>query len=956
MRTTLCITAFLTLLILFAPSASSQDTGKIRGKLVDASNGESLIGANVLIEGSSHGSATDINGNYTIDAVPPGTYTIIASMIGFSRQSIREVVVGTGEIVRLDISLAPEAYELGEVVIEAKMLLDNEMSLLRDRQKSTSISDAISSEEISRSGAGDAAAAMNRVTGASTVDGKYIFIRGLGERYTGTQLNGSEIPSADPNRRAVQLDLFPASFLENLVTTKNFTPDKPGSFTGGNVNISTKSYPERMNFSLSTSTSFNTQSTGNGDFLTYKGGGTDWLGMDDGTRAIPSAFNDPNLVLPDISFAYTDEKKALELDRLSKEFNPVMSPTRKTAPMNQSYSMSYGNRSDLFGQPLGFLGSITYSRKYDLYTDGRVARYYLAGHVDQTNELANHYDFRDHKASEEVLWGGLMNVSYTLGTFHEVGFNLMYNRAADNTARYLAGSFPRDLTENAVYETRTLHYIERELQTYQLRGKHNFPSIGGLTAEWHGSISKNIQDEPDLRFFTNNYTIRDRDDHTDTIYAIRQSIYPIPARYFRTLSEDNTSFNLDLSLPFPQWNKLTGTMKVGAAASVKTRSFRERRFDFAQDRARYDGDAEAFFQPENVGILESESTSDFYRFGNYIKDATQPSNNYNGTQGVYAAYAMVDLPLSRALRLITGARLEHTNIDVSSMDSTLPRGYLDDLDVLPAFSLLYNVMADMNIRASYGRTLARPTFRELAPYASFNFVNDFTFIGNRDLKRTMIENYDLRWEWFTRPGEIVAMSGFYKDFSNPIERVFININGEVQYQNVDNATVYGLELEFRKRLDQVSDALSGFAIGMNATWIVSRVDISESELTIIRAINPYTERTRELQGQSPYLLNINLSWQHPNMGTSISLYYNSFGERLSAVSMGGTPNVYEQSRELLDLIVSQRLFWGFSLKFAAKNLLNDAVEHLHHYKDQKFYYQNYTTGREFSLGFTYTFE
>ncbi|MBR9977631.1 MAG: TonB-dependent receptor [Bacteroidetes bacterium] len=956
MRTTLLLTTILSLLNLFAPGVSAQDTGKIRGKLVDASNGEALIGANVILAGHTLGAATDIDGNFTIDPVPEGTYSLKASMIGYARKTVTGIVVKAGEITRLNIDLVSEAYEMEEVVVEANLLLNNEIGLLKDRQRATSISDAISSEDISRSGSGDAASAMTKVTGASVVDGKYIFIRGLGERYSATQLNGAEVPSADPNRRAVQLDIFPSSMLENIVTTKNFTPDKPGNFTGGNVNISTKSYPDRMYFTLSTSTSYNSQSTGSTEFLTYRGGSTDWLGIDDGTRAVPDVFDDADLVIPDIGAAYTDEEKALELDRLSNEFNSVMAPTRKTAPVNQGYAMSFGNQTDLFGRQLGYLASLTYSRKYSMYDDGRVARYYLAGHVDQSDELTNHYDLRDQKSTEEVLWGGLVNLSYKPADLHEFGVNIIYNRSADNTARYLAGSFPRDLTGNAVYETRTLHYTERELQTYQLRGKHNIPALGGLMAEWNASISSNTQDEPDLRFFTNNFTIRDFAEVPDTIYAIRQSIYPIPSRYFRTLQEDNTSFSLDMTLPFSQWSNLAASLKFGTAGSVKDRTFRERRFDIAQDRARYDGDPEAFFQPENVGILESQSTSEFYRFGNYVKDATQPSSNYDGAQDVYAAYAMVDVPVTKSLRVITGARMENTTIDVGSMDSSLARGTMDNLDILPAASLLYNVYEDMNIRASYGRTLARPTFRELAPYASFNFVNDFTFIGNSGLERTLIENYDLRWEWFTRAGEIVAFSGFYKDFANPIERVFLNINGEVQYQNVDNARVYGLEFEFRKRLDQISALLDNFSVGMNATWIVSRVDISESEMEIIRTINPYAEQTRELQGQSPYLLNINLSWQHPGLGTAVSLYFNSFGERLSAVSMGGTPNVYEQSREMLDLIISQRLFMGFALKLSAKNLLNDPVEHVHNYKDRKFYYQSYSAGREFSLGFSYTFE
>ena len=956
MRTTLLLTAILSLHILFAPSASSQDTGKIRGKLVDAANGEGLIGANVILDGMSLGAAADIDGNFTIEPVPPGTYILHASMIGYTKKTVTGVVVKAGETTKLDLTLAPEAFEMDEVVIEAKLLTNNEAGLLKDRQKATSISDAISAEDISRSGSGDAAAAMNKVTGASTVDGKYIYIRGLGERYTSTQLNGAEVPSADPNRRAVQLDLFPASFLENLVTTKTFTPDKPGNYTGGSVNISTKSFPDKFSLSLSTSTSWNSQTTGSNEFLTYAGGGTDWLGFDDGTREIPAALQDPNVEIPDKSFAFSDSEQAQRLDELSNSFNSVMAPRRGSAPVNQSYSMSFGNQVDLLGQPFGFLGSLTYSRKYSLYTDGTVGRYQLTGHVDDVDELTNDYLFTDQKGSDEVLWGGLLNLSYKLGQAHEMGFNVIYNRAADNTARYLTGSFPRDLGDNATYETRNLHYIERELQTYQLRGKHHFEALGGLNVEWIGSVSSNTQDEPDVRYFTNNYTIRERNDNVDTIYAIRPSIYPIPARYYRNLAEENNSFNIDLEMPFAQWNGLASKIKFGGAWLNKERSFRERRFDFGQDRLFYDGNAEEFFSPSNMGILPEESNEMFYRFGNYVLDATALSNNYDGTQDVYAGYLMVDLPIFNDFRIITGARFETTDMDVASMDTSLTRGNLDNQDFLPSFNLLYNVSERMNVRAAYGKTLARPTFRELAPYASFNFVNDFTFIGNADLERTLIDNYDLRWEWFVRPGEILAVSGFYKLFQNPIERVIKNVNGEIEYQNVSEAEVYGFELEFRKRLDEIASFLNYFYVGANFTYTASVVDISADELEVIRAVNPYADGTRELQGQSPYLFNVNFAYQNYDMGTSVSVYYNVFGERLSAVSLGGTPNVYEQPRGMLDLILSQKLFGGFSAKFAAKNLLNEAVEHVHHFEGTDYVYSRFNTGRDFSFGISYTFE
>jgi TonB-dependent receptor len=934
----------------------SQSEGKIIGTVVDAATGEVLIGANIILAGKTIGSATDYDGRYSIEPVPPGVYTLKASMIGYSRKVVTGVVVKVGETLRLDIELTPEAYAMDEVVVEAKLVLNNEASLLKDRQRSSAISDAISAEGISRSGSGNAASAMNKVTGVSTVDGKYIYIRGLGERYTSTQLNGAEVPSADPNRRAVQLDIFPASFLENLVTTKTFTPDKPGEFTGGSVNIKTKSYPDRMAISLSTSASWNSQSTGNRNFLTSAGGSSDWLGFDDGTRAIPVELSDPTVKVPDLSYAFSNEASAMELDRLSRSFNSVMAPSRGTAPVNQAYAMSFGDNYMVMGQPLGVLASIMYSRKYALYLDGTVGRYQLTGHVDQVDELTNDYLLTDQKSSDEVLWGGMSNISYKLGQQHELGFDLIYNRTADNEARYLAGTFPRDLTGNAVYETRNLHYTERVLQSYQLHGKHLVDILGGMKVEWIGSISDNTQNEPDVRYFTDNYTIRDFGGTVDTIYAIRPSIYPIPSRYYRNLTEDNRSLNVDVELPLQPWTGVVGKVKFGGSWLNKARSFRERRFDFGQDKLKYDGNDQDFFDASNVGILESQSDNGLYRFGNYVIDATSASNNYDGSQNVLASYLMADIPLFQGVRLITGARLESTRMDVISQDTSLAGGVLDNIDLLPSFSLLYSVTDNINFRAVFGKTLARPNFRELAPYASFNFVNDFTFIGNANLQRSLIDNYDLRWEWFTRPGELIAVSGFYKSFRNPIERVIKNVNGEIQYQNVDRARVYGFEFEFRQRLDQLTSLFKNVSLGTNLTWTTSIVDISADELTLIRSVNPYAEGTRELQGQSPYLVNVNIAYENNELGTSASIYYNVFGERLSAVSLGGTPNVYEQPHAMVDLIVTQKLFWNVSLKLAAKNLLNGAVEHVHHFEGRDYLYSSYNRGRDFNVGFSYTFD
>jgi TonB-dependent receptor len=283
---------------------------------------------------------------------------------------------------------------------------------------------------------------------------------------------------------------------------------------------------------------------------------------------------------------------------------------------------------------------------------------------------------------------------------------------------------------------------------------------------------------------------------------------------------------------------------------------------------------------------------------------------------------------------------------------------LDDKDLLPSINFIYHLTENMNIRSSYGKTLARPNFREKAPYANYNFAADFIFIGNPDLKRTLIDNYDLRWEWFLRPGEIIAVSGFYKYLKNPIERVinvlFASEGGEVFYENIDKAELMGVEIEMRKRLDEISDLLSNFNIGANISIIHSEVNIPEGELQVIKNIDPNAESTRPLQGQSPYLLNLELGYNNVSSGTYVSVFYNVFGDRLAEISIGGTPDIFERSRPMLDFTFSQIVLSNFNLKLTVKNILNSAYKLTHEFKGEEYIRTEYKTGTSVSLGIGYS--
>lgn len=950
-------------LMLYLPPANATEeengsdsaTGTISGIVIDQQTRETLPGANIIIEGSTRGAAANLEGYYEITKVPPGTYTIVASMIGYANKRIIDVKVDRNKRTELSFSMSMEALMGEEIQVTAELIRETEGALLLERQKASAVSDAISAEAMSRYGSSDAADAMIRVNGASVVDGRYVLIRGLGGRYGITQLNGSEVPSSDPDRKSVNMDLIAANLLENIVAVKTATPDKPGTFTAGAVEMNTKSFPASRSFTISLSSTFNSQSSFNNNFLTYAGGKRDWLGFDDGTRAIPAALADGNVKIPNLGAAFTNAEQAQELDRLSKSFNSVMAPETGSAFFNQGYGFAYTDRFRLFGKDAGFVGNLSYSRSFNSYESGTVARWQLTGNVNSVDGLSNHYNLTDAKSSDDVLLGGLANLSVKLADKHKLSINGMYNHAGITTSRYLTGAFPRDLTQDSFYETRTLQFKERDLRSLQMQGEHGIRPLGRLQVDWKASVARSKQDEPDLRFFTNDYTVQEREGSIDTLYAIRPAIYPVPTRYFRNLEDDRVSGQIDFTLPVSRLGR-DGKLKFGALYSESERSFRERRFEFRQDRARYDGSGNAFFSDENMGILEGQSSARFFRFGNYIVDATQQSSNYNGDETVSAGYAMLDAELFGTMRVIGGVRYEGTDIQVASIDTTKPGGQLDNRDWLPSINLVYPFKNEtMNLRFAYSHTIARPQFRELAPFASFEFVGDYLFIGNPNLKRTLSRNYDLRWEWFMRPGEVYAISAFYKNLDLPIERA-INPraqNGEIQFRNVDNAIIYGLEFEVRKNLDAFIPALDKFQVGANLSLIQSSVQIDPEELLAKRALDPEASDRRSLQGQSDFVLNTSLIYNNFNSGTVGTLAYNLVGERLAEVSLGGSPDVYEQPRHLLDFSLSQQITGALRLKFAAKNLLNAKVSRTQALNSVQYPVYEYLIGREFSLGVSY---
>ncbi|PQJ34858.1 hypothetical protein BSZ35_09825 [Salinibacter sp. 10B] len=911
-------------------SQNKPKTGTVAGVIVDAQQGEPLPGANVSIKGTTTGTSTDLNGRYRLTGLEAGTYDVLFSFVGFQEKTVTGVEVTAGQTTKIDVTLSEQTAELDEVVIEAEAARDSEAGMLTDRAKAASVSNAISAEAIGRAGAGSAASAMGNVTGASVVEGKYVNVRGLQGRYVTVQLNGTTLPNADPDGNSVALDIFPSSLIDNIVTTKSFTPDKPGTFTGGAVDITTKSFPDDVFLTASFSSSYNTE----------VGIGGNILRPPSGLEDVP-AIADSDLLPPSPS-SVPERQEAL--NQLTRAFATGISPRANDVLGNRSGEVAFGNQFSVLGdRSLGVIASLSYDESFSGYSGGTTARFSQTS-ID-SERLKPEASYTTQRGVEETLWGGLAGMSFQVAPNHELGVRLLYNRDEEQIARSESGILPRDnISGDRRFETRVSRLIRRTVRTGEIEGMHQFGSgREGVRLEWKTALSVVGRDEPDGRFFPNEFS----PEANDTSYAISGPVTGLPTRYFRDLTEQNWSSEVSLKIPVG-----AAILEAGGSVQTKTREFRERIFKHdAPIGVGYSGSPDEYVGAR-AGIQEDGS------FGTFVTEVPSQGGNYDGNLDRGAGYLMTETPVPglSSLEFIGGVRLEYTDMALSTLDNAT-QGSFSQLDVLPSANLVWSLREDMNMRAAYGRTIALPSFREFAPFQSFNFIGDFTERGNPNLDRTTVHNFDLRWEWFPRPGELLSASVYYKDFTDPIERTFVTESvdqGIITYRNRESATVYGLELEAQKQLDGLASWLEHVQVGGNLTLTQSRIDRTEAVLGLLRQFQENPDETRQLQGQSPYLVNLNAGYDNPASGTSVNVFFNRFGDRLQTVSANGA-NIFERARSTLDANVSQRLIRGVTASVSVKNILDSEEIVSQTFKGNEFVNDQRPLGRSVSVGVSYRY-
>lgn len=932
---------------LFFSNQSLAQKGFLRGQVIDGDLGDPLIGATIAKKGTSIGVVADFDGNYSL-ALQPGVHEIEFKFFSFKTVIVSDVTIKSGEVTKLDITLKPDVSELEEVVITAKVIKESENAILMVQKKSANVMDGMSSQAFRKIGDSNLSSAMKRVTGVSVQGGKYVYVRGLGDRYTRTTLNGLAIPGLDPERNDVQIDLFPTSVLQNIDIYKTFSPDLAGDFAGGTVNISTKSFPEEKKTSISFGLGYNPYMNLKSEYLTYEGGGLDFLGFDDGNRKMPYPRSE-DFVIPKATS--TEKKKKLE--EYTKKLNTELGPDKGTSSLNSSFSFNHGNQLNLSEKLIfGYGVVLNYQNKYKYYEKAKFSdteRDQDGGKGLETTKL------REGKLGQNtVLWSSLLTTAFKFGT-NEIGLNFFNTQNGIKQASKRINVDSKH-TNQTVYDN-ILGYTQRSILSPSIYGKHKF---NNLRLEWKNSYTISRVYDPDFRYVG----FGQQEDNTFSISNDGGSA----SRFWRDLNETNENFRVDAIYEISEKFKVKG----GVAGLLKWRTFETYAFNHniegGLELNEDDPDllltgGNAYNAATDKGILVS---------GNY-----EPANNYEARSAVWATYLMGDFFLLPKLRTIVGARFEkatmnytgrRNNVSKPNEDVHNDRRTLDTNNILPSLNFVYNLTEKSNLRLSYGRTLARPSFREKSIATIFDPIAGRIYNGRLDVNQTNIDNYDFRFENFPGAGQKYSIAVFYKLFDGHIETSrYSSESDNIAWRNIGQSMVYGVEFEARKNLN----FLSGLSIGANVSLANSIVDIKQVFVDDDKKESEFENRKksarkgeeikefRSMAGQAPYLINGYISFVEVTDALySVNLSYNVQGESLNIVGVNVVPDVYTLPFHSLNLNSSIKLGESkkSSLGLKVKNILMNKKRNVWKNptgEDKLFSF--YEEGITFSVSYRYTF-
>jgi outer membrane receptor protein involved in Fe transport len=860
---------YLFLLIAFSQATSAQ-TQKLTGKVVNEKN-EPLSGVSIQLNGAS-GTATNMDGQFELALLPGKKHELVFTAVGYSSKTISEVEVTADVANELNIVLQSSSKDLGGVVVTARSTARRESvnSLIAYQRNTNTVASVISAESIRRSPDRNTGEVLKRVPGTSIQEGKYLVVRGLADRYNQAMLNGILLSSTEPDRKTFSFDLFPSAMIDHIIINKAFVPELPGEWAGGLVQIQTKEIPAADFLSIQVGTGFNSKTIGN-DFLQYKGGQLDWLGFENGNRALPSGlpvkskFNNMN---------------AEQQNAFGSRFSNVWTASPASAPLNASFQLNGGFNGQLFNKKVGGVLAIVYNQNNR--------------NLEFTNSIiANNngeYDlfYSNRRYSRDVLAGALANFSVQFNSNHRVSFKNMLNV---NTSDFVIDRTGKDyimgpgVGDNI--KAQELGFRQNTFYNTQLVGEHNFPGHQ-VRLKWYGGFNILDQYIPGQRrlFYT-----QDGLDPSSPFYALlgSGSSQKSGSIFYSFLNDYIYNTGGDLSKTF-SWLGYNQTIKGGYLFQVKDRLFDSRPFFINTTSNRIKLlTPDKIFAPENFG-----TGADQVQFG----ELTGKAFRYMANSILNAGYIQFDNQFSEKWRLVWGARIEDFDQVIGSVKTSDERHvHTRVTDILPGVNLTFKPNNNTNIRLSGSQTVVRPEFRELSPFAFYDFELNAQVVGNNQVKRTRITNADIRYEVYPRGGELVTVGLFFKSFEDPIEYYFNRTSpasNTFNVNNVDKATAFGAEFEFRKKLDFLGQAIKNFTLTGNLSYIKSEVKDKAS-------------LKRPLQGQSPYLVNVGLQYDLEKAGFSGTLLYNKIGRRILFVGNEAVADIWENPRPLLDMQLAKKI-------------------------------------------------
>lgn len=921
-----------------APAALAQMAGRpaegmgsIRGVVIEAGDRFPVEGA--TIRGAGVEAISDAEGNFRLLGLPPGRYALEVRAPGFLSRNL-SVEVRPGDETSLDV-LMPKDTGPRSLTITGKRLKATRMRQMLDRIESATSVEQVSNEEMVKSGAGNVGAAIVRAPAVSIQEGRFAYVRGLGDRYSQTLVNGATLPSPEPDRRVVPLDLFPSSLVDSVAIAKSYSPNLPGEFAGGSVQIHTRDVPEEPFFKIALQLKYRDGTTLR-DFETYEGGNFDAFTFDDGTRELPDEV--PGNVIPSEP-EFTDDVVAI-----SRGFDDNWDTIQETAPPDHKLTISFGNRWNVGAEgTLGVVGALIWGNSYQTIEDE-----VFKVQQNQGTFIGTRVSFLIDSSTFVPELSGIFNLSYDTGHAQRIGLRNFFSRSGEDRVRQQQG-FVESEVDRPIRITQ-LRWVERLLYNGQLYGEHLL--VGDTFLDWRFSYSVTQRDEPDTR---------------QVRYARDQDVFLLEdrtgsgSRDYYFLDEFVRDYGVDYAIPFhpfvapgevgdepppaddaePSELRPKQNITLGGSYVYRDRDFEGRRFRF---RPQGSPPTDEFGNPIDL----TSSPEDLFQEKNLtptgflVGEDTRSTDSYKATQDLRAAYGLVDIRLFRPVRLNAGTRVESSDQDVASFSpfSNPPvfrETELDETDWLPAANLTIELPLRMQLRVSGSRTVSRPEFRELAEFEFTDVSGGYAARGNPNLERALIDSFDVRWEWLFEEGDIFSVSWFTKEFDEPIERVIIPTGSSLitSWDNALDAELDGFEFEARKSLGFIHERLAKFSLNANYAIIDSEVNIDPTATLAVQ-----TNDSRPLQGQPDYTANIGLFYDNTETGFSLGILANTFGDTITGVGASGVPDEVQQPRVSLDVTLIKKVGSG-TFTISGENLLDDEFQ----------YKQGDTVVREFKRGF-----